>query len=109
MKVTDRDRRIFELRAQAIEEWERVHGPPLVIPRFQEKALELHFKHLATSTWGVRHRGGLTSDPEDQLPLFEEVFDTEGLDWALIGGLAALHYHVEPRETVDLDFVVDRL
>lgn len=48
-------------------------------------------------------------DPGRNLARFGEMFDAEGVDWAVIGGLAVVHAGVAGRETVDADFVVSGL
>lgn len=48
----------------------------------------------------------LYDGPERNVATFESLFDAEGLDWALIGGLAAIKWRASTRDTVDVDFVV---
>ncbi len=45
-------------------------------------------------------------NPIRNVAIFEAVFDAEHLDWALIGGLAAIEHRAGRRETVDVDFVI---
>ncbi|MDA8400392.1 MAG: hypothetical protein M0008_10190 [Actinomycetota bacterium] len=45
-------------------------------------------------------------NPMGNVAIFEAMFDAEHLDWALIGGLAAIEHRAGHRETVDVDFVV---
>ena len=44
-------------------------------------------------------------EPSDSAASAAEVFGAAGVDWALIGGLAALRYRATPRLTVDADFL----
>jgi hypothetical protein len=48
-------------------------------------------------------------NPDRNVPIFEEIFRRNGLDWVLIGGLAAIRRRSDKRETVDVDFVVSGL
>ncbi len=45
-------------------------------------------------------------DPGRNIQVFSAIFEDEGLDWAVIGGIAAIERRAESRETVDVDFVV---
>jgi hypothetical protein len=47
--------------------------------------------------------------PEQWLDEFGRILSQLGLQWAVIGGMGARQYRLEPRATVDLDFVADRL
>lgn len=44
-------------------------------------------------------------EPSDSAAAAAEILDGAGVDWALIGGLAALRYRATPRLTVDADFL----
>ena len=48
-------------------------------------------------------------DPSQWLPKFEAIFEGLNLNWAIIGGEAALQYRLESRDTVDLDFAVNNV
>ncbi|MCL4446243.1 MAG: hypothetical protein M1134_05150 [Actinobacteria bacterium] len=51
----------------------------------------------------------LYENPGKNVSAFKEAFEAEGVDWALIGGLAAIEHRATGRETVDVDFVVSSL
>lgn len=48
-------------------------------------------------------------NPEQWLPEFKAIFNDLNLNWAVIGGEAALQYRLKLRHTVDLDFVANRV
>jgi len=45
--------------------------------------------------------------PDRWLPEFADIFATLHLEWAVIGGLGAVRYRSTPRDTTDLDFVIN--
>lgn len=47
-------------------------------------------------------------EPSDSAAAAAEILDAAGVEWALIGGLAALRYRATPRLTVDADFLASR-
>lgn len=47
-------------------------------------------------------------EPSDSAASAAEILDAAGVEWALIGGLAALRYRATPRLTVDADFLASR-
>ena len=48
-------------------------------------------------------------NPGQNLPVFTALFERVGLDWAVIGGIAAVERRPDFRETVDVDFVVSEM
>ena len=48
-------------------------------------------------------------NPQHNIQIFKEVFKSAGLDWSVIGGIAAIAARAKKRETVDVDFVVSEL
>lgn len=44
-------------------------------------------------------------EPSDSAASAAEILEAAGVEWALIGGLAALRYRATPRLTVDADFL----
>ena len=48
-------------------------------------------------------------DPARSIPSFKEIYEAESLDWAVIGGLAAIERRSEGRDTVDADFVISEI
>ena len=47
-------------------------------------------------------------EPSDSAAAAAEILDAVGVEWALIGGLAALRYRATPRLTVDADFLASQ-
>jgi hypothetical protein len=46
-------------------------------------------------------------EPSDSAASAAEILDSTGVDWTLIGGLAAQRYRATPRLTVDADFLAE--